>query len=112
MVDEAAKKAREEYLKKYLSSDDKSVKKKKPKKRKKDVRMGLQIHEDDAFVAVAPSAQQSSSDDDSVKKEVVCVLEKKMKVQEVPRFRPATFHAVDIKRKHFLVSENCFSVYS
>lgn len=34
MVDEAAQKAKEEYLKKYLSKDDKSVTKKKHKKKK------------------------------------------------------------------------------
>ncbi|VDO54060.1 unnamed protein product [Onchocerca flexuosa] len=95
-MDDAAKKAREEYLKKYLSKDDKQSTKK-HKKKKNKTGIGLKIHENDAFVAVAPSTAQASSNDESDKD--VEIVEKMKKLQSVPKFKPAAFEAVDLKTK-------------
>ncbi|VDN02292.1 unnamed protein product [Thelazia callipaeda] len=87
-MDEEAKKAREEYLKRYLSKDDNSKTKKKV--RKKSKMNGLKIHENDAFIAVAPCAEQNS-DIDSEDIEVI------KRDNEKPRFQPAIFEPVEFK---------------
>uniref|UniRef100_A0A915Q5A8 BUD13 homolog n=1 Tax=Setaria digitata TaxID=48799 RepID=A0A915Q5A8_9BILA len=92
LMDDAAKKAREEYLKKYLSKDDKQAVKKQKKKKKK-IGIGLKIHENDAFVAVAPCAEQTSSDDEKD----VEVTEKVKKLRAMSKFKPAAFEAVEIE---------------
>ncbi|CAG9533520.1 unnamed protein product [Cercopithifilaria johnstoni] len=92
MMDDAAKKARDEYLKKYLGGDDKKSTKKHKKKRKKT---GLKIYEDDAFADVAACIEQTSSDDDSSKN--IEVLEKVKELHSLSKFKPAAFEAVEIK---------------
>ncbi|KAK6112970.1 Pre-mRNA-splicing factor of RES complex family protein [Brugia pahangi] len=94
VMNDAAKKAREEYLKKYLSKDDEQSRKK-HKKRKKKIGIGLKIHENDAFADVAQCAVQTSSDDDSEKD--IEILEKMKKLHSVPKFKPAAFEAVELR---------------
>ncbi|EFO24098.1 hypothetical protein LOAG_04385 [Loa loa] len=94
MMDDAAKKAREEYLKKYLSKDNKRSGKKHKKEKNKSAN-GLKIHENDAFVDVAQCAEQTSSDDESSKN--IEILEKIKKLDSVPKFKPAAFEAVEFK---------------
>ncbi|KAL3990764.1 Pre-mRNA-splicing factor of RES complex family protein [Acanthocheilonema viteae] len=91
-MDDAAKKARDEYLKKYLSKDNKQSTKKHKKKNR--IGIGLKIRENDAFADVAPCTEQAS-DDESDKD--IKILEKVEKLHSVPKFKPAAFEAVELK---------------
>uniref|UniRef100_A0A0R3RYH7 BUD13 homolog n=1 Tax=Elaeophora elaphi TaxID=1147741 RepID=A0A0R3RYH7_9BILA len=94
VMEDAGKKARDEYLKKYLNKDDKQSKKK-HKKKKKKTGIGLKIHENDAFADVAACTEQTSSGDESSKD--VEILEKVKELHSLPKFKPAAFEAVDLK---------------
>uniref|UniRef100_A0A1I8EGK0 BUD13 homolog n=1 Tax=Wuchereria bancrofti TaxID=6293 RepID=A0A1I8EGK0_WUCBA len=94
VMDDAAKKAREKYLKKYLSKDHKQSGKK-HKKKKKKIGIGLKIHENDAFADVAQCVVQTSSDDESGRD--IEILEKMKKLDSMPKFKPA-FEAVELKK--------------
>ncbi|VDK84995.1 unnamed protein product [Litomosoides sigmodontis] len=97
MMDDAAKKARDEYLKKYISKDDKQLKK---KRKKKKSGTGLKIHENDAFVNVAACTEQTSSGDESGKD--IEILEKVKALHSIPKFKPAAFKAVELKSNDLL----------
>ncbi|KAM3727804.1 BUD13 [Dirofilaria immitis] len=106
-MDHSAKKAREEYLKKYLSKDKQSSKKHKKKKKKTGI--GLKIHENDAFVDVAPRNGQTSSDDESDRD--IEIVERIKKLHSVPKFKPAAFEVVELKTETDATRKQCDSSF-
>ncbi|VDK47525.1 unnamed protein product [Anisakis simplex] len=91
-----AKSAREEYLKKYLSSDaDKTKKKSKKKKQQSSNARGMKIIEDDAFIAVAPESSNIPSDEDD-REDLRREIEVEAKLAEMkPKFKKGTFQSID-----------------